>query len=99
MGSDFSYEDLEVSDADGAQHAGLRNRFDLGHRHHSNDDSSYARIQSTVSRPCNPTVSCSTTGRDNTKKTLEVLETTTRERQHHPDALGREMKPVGHPPR
>lgn len=79
MGSDFSYEDLEVSDADGAQHT-LVSETDSTWVIDTipSDDSSYARIQSTVSKADYlPRRVLFYDGKGQHKKTLEVLETAT----------------------
>ena len=79
MGSDFSYEDLEISDADGAQHT-LVSETDATWVIDTipGDDSSYARIQSTVSKADYlPRRVLFYDSKGQHKKTLEVLETAT----------------------
>ncbi len=79
MGSDFSYEDLEISDAADAQHVIVsedENSWTIDTTPGS--DSSYSRIQSVVSKTDYlPRMVKFYDGKGQHKKTLEVLETAT----------------------
>ena len=79
MGSDFAYEDLEISDSEGAQHT-LVSQTDSAWLIDTipGDSSSYARIQSTVSKSDYlPRLVTFYDSKGQHKKTLQVLETAT----------------------
>ena len=79
MGSDFAYEDLEISDADGAQHTLVSQTDDVWVIDTTpSGESSYGRIQSTVSKSDYlPRLVTFYDTKGQHKKTLEVLETAT----------------------
>ena len=79
MGSDFSYEDLEISDSDEAKHT-LISQTDSTWVIDTipGSDSSYSRIQSTVSKSDYlPRLIAFYDAKGQHKKTLEILETAT----------------------
>ena len=79
MGSDFAYEDLEISDSDGAQHTLVSQTDDAWVIDTiPSEDSSYGRIQSTVSKSDYlPRLVTFYDTKGQHKKTLEIVETAT----------------------
>lgn len=79
MGSDFAYEDLEISDSDGSQHTLVSQTDDAWVIDTiPSEDSSYGRIQSTVSKSDYlPRLVTFYDTKGQHKKTLEIVETAT----------------------